>query len=74
MTFHNVIILLYFNTHLARYIEVKYQINYFYMTIKCDELLCQIDNVLQKNIHVSRIRLTGGIFVLHLRFSYPHAA
>ena len=30
------------------------------MTIKCDELLSQIDNVLQKNIHVSRIRLTDS--------------
>ena len=31
------------------------------MTIKCDELVSQIDNVLPKNIHVSRIRLTDSV-------------
>ena len=48
--FHNVIIfhcytLIYFNTLLARYTEVKYQLKHFYIKIRFDELLNEIDNV-----------------------------
>ena len=51
VTFHNVIDFhsysLYFNTLLTKYTEVKYQPKqyFFYMYIKFDELLSEIDNV-----------------------------
>ena len=53
MTFHDVIVFqcysLYFNALLSRYTWVKYKLNnLFYMSIKFDELLSVIDNVLQK--------------------------
>ena len=53
VTFHTVIVFqcdsLYFNTLLARYTEVKYQIKQsFFKNIKFDELLSEIGNFLQK--------------------------
>ena len=52
LTFPNVIVFqcysLYFNALLVKYTEVKYQLkqSFFHMSIKFDELLSEIDNVL----------------------------
>ena len=56
VTFHNVFVFQYFNTPLARYTEVIYQLqqSFFFMNIKFNELLSETGNVLQKR----RVNLT----------------
>ena len=57
---------LYFDTLLARYTEVKYQLKtFFYASFRFDKLLSEIYNVLQKLSslnHESIIRLKSSIF------------